>query len=64
MCDCISKLVDMGFVERGCVYEDLDYKEKGYRIPLYKKKGKRIIDGKKVFRLNYCPACGEKIQSV
>jgi len=61
MCNCIDVLVDKGFVERETVYENLDFVDKGYKIRLYKQKPQRTIVTNQVFHLNYCPACGDKI---
>jgi hypothetical protein len=62
MCKCLLLLVEKGFVERETVYEDEDFKEKGFQIRKYKRvKGGLFADANHVFRLNYCPACGEKI---
>ena len=61
MCNCIARLEEKGFVERECVYEDKDFIEKGYLIRRYKKTQHGIEDTHRVFHLNYCPACGEKI---
>jgi len=61
MCNCIKTLEEKGFVERESVYEDEDFKDKGYLIRKYKKTKSGFKDSKVVFRLNYCPACGEKL---
>ena len=64
MCNCIATLVEKGFIERECVYEDSDFKDKGFRIRKYEKGGKHIIETDRVFHMNYCPACGEKLASI
>ena len=64
MCDCVLALEEKGFLERESVYEDKDYKDKGFLLRKYKKVKTGFKDGKVVFRLNYCPACGEKIGSL
>jgi len=61
MCDCILELVQQGFVERETTYEDEDFKEKGFLVRKYKRMKKGIVDTHRVFRLNYCPACGSKL---
>jgi hypothetical protein len=63
MCDCINGLVDKGFIERQTVYENNNFVDKGYMIRKYKKDNKgKIASTNKVFILNYCPACGKKIE--
>ena len=64
MCNCISALEAKGFIEREATYEDHDFKEKGYMIRKYNKTSRGIKDTHKVFRLNYCPACGDRILQV
>ena len=60
MCNCIATLVNKGFIERESVYEDSDFKDKGYMIRKYEKTRQVIIKTNGVFHVNYCPACGEK----
>ena len=64
MCDCIEKLVDKGFVERQTIYENFDYKDKGFLLREYKlgNTQKVAFPTKHVFQMNYCPACGGKLQ--
>lgn len=65
MCKCIFTLEEKGFVERERVYEDHDFKEKGFLLRKYKRtKSGFSVDTRESFRMNYCPACGEKIEEV
>jgi len=62
MCNCILELVQRGFVERETTYQDEDFKEKGFQVRSYRRTGvKSVVDTGRVFRLNYCPACGKKL---
>ena len=61
MCNCINQLVEKGFIERESVYENKDFVDKGYQVRKYKRLSKNTVATNQVFRLNYCPACGEKI---
>lgn len=62
MCKCIENLVEKDFLERECIYENQDFQDKGYLIRLYKKSGNLIVSSDRVFVINYCPACGEKVR--
>jgi len=58
MCECLQGLVDRGIVDKECVYEDNDFRETGkYLI-------RHLSDETTLFRINYCPACGEKLEDV
>jgi len=61
MCDCINQLVEKGFVERESVYENQDFVDKGYQVRKYKRFSRKTVATNNVFHLNYCPACGGKI---
>lgn len=63
MCDCLLVLVKQGFVERETTYENEDFVEKGFLLRKYKMTSEGIKDARHVFHLNYCPACGKKIDS-
>ncbi|KKK87023.1 hypothetical protein LCGC14_2757390 [marine sediment metagenome] len=61
-CACINKLVEKGFVERETVYENQDFVDKGYLLRKYINQGKNSVATNRVFGLNYCPACGQRLR--
>ena len=63
MCECINQLVEKGFVEKESVYDNQDFVDKGYLIRKYTKVKNKVVATNRVFGINYCPACGERVSA-
>ena len=61
MCNCISAAISRGYVIRGAVYEDQDFKDRGYYMPLSLRNGKGQFRPVKL-TIKHCPICGEKLE--
>jgi len=66
VCGCIQELEEKGFVERESIYneESKDFEDKGFAIRKCKNRGGQPVGTNEYFRINYCPACGEKISAM
>ncbi len=62
MCDCINQLEEKGFVKRESVYENQDFIDKGYLLRKYAQVKGKVATTNQFFKINYCPACGERVR--
>ncbi len=61
MCNCISAAISRGYVIRGAVYENHDFKNRGYCMPLLMRDDKGRFKLVKLV-IHHCPICGEKLE--
>ncbi len=57
MCDCLSKLIEKGFIQEDAIYDE----QKKEFISTGRCLIRHLGKNNSYFYLNYCPACGEKI---